>query len=59
MNVPLPVAKGGTVEDLALQIHEDLFRNLKHARMWRSGQYDGQIVGREFALRNGDIVELH
>ncbi|MEQ9407347.1 MAG: TGS domain-containing protein [Fuerstiella sp.] len=56
---PLTIPAGGTVEDLALQIHEDLAQRLKHARLWRGGDHEGQIVGREYQLRDGDVVELH
>ena len=59
MEAPLTVHPDGTVEDLALQVHEDLFRELKHARLWRSGEHEGQIVGREYRLREGDVIELH
>lgn len=59
MDTPLTISAGGTVEDLALQIHEDLARNLKHARLWRRGDHDGQIIGRDYRLREGDVVELH
>ena len=59
MDTPLTISAGGTVEDLAAQIHEDLARNLKHARLWRRGDHDGQIIGRDYRLREGDVVELH
>lgn len=59
MNSPLTIAHDGTVEDLALQIHEDLARDLKHARLWGHGDHDGQIIGRDHVLRDGDVVELH
>ncbi len=59
MTAPLTVAIGGTVEDLAFQIHEDLGNRLKHARIWREGAHDGQIVGTEYVLRDGDVIELH
>lgn len=56
---PLTVARNGTVEDLAFQIHDDLGQRLQHAKMWREGAHDGQIVGRDYALRDGDVIELH
>jgi ribosome-interacting GTPase 1 len=59
MGAPLTIADNGTVEDLAVQIHEDLARNLKHARLWGHGDHDGQVVGRDYRLRDGDVVELH
>lgn len=59
MNSPLTIERNGTVEDLALQIHEDLAHSLKHARLWGHGDHDGQIIGRDHVLRDGDVVELH
>ena len=59
MGAPLTIADNGTVEDLAVQIHEDLARTLKHARLWGHGDHDGQVVGRDYRLRDGDVVELH
>lgn len=56
---PLTIAAGGTVEDLALQIHEDLARKLRHARLWGRSDHEGQVVGRDYVLHDGDIVELH
>lgn len=59
MSSPLTISIEGTVEDLALQIHEDLAAKLKHAKVWGTGGHDGQIVGRDHRLRDGDVVELH
>ncbi|HIF00845.1 MAG TPA: TGS domain-containing protein [Planctomycetes bacterium] len=59
MGAPLTIADNGTVEDLAAQIHDDLARNLKHARLWGHGDHDGQVVGPDYRLRDGDVVELH
>lgn len=59
MASPLTLAVDGTVEDLAAQIHDDLLKSLKHAKVWGPGGHDGQIVGRDYRLRDGDVVELH
>lgn len=56
---PLTIPVDGTVETLAMQIHADLAANLKHAKIWSNVGHDGQIVGRDHRLRDGDIVELH
>lgn len=56
---PLTVSRGGTVEDLALQVHEELAERLQHARLWRDGVHDGQMIGRDYVLRDGDVIELH
>jgi ribosome-interacting GTPase 1 len=34
-------------------------RRLKHALLWGSGKFDGQTVGREYVLGDGDVLEFH
>ena len=58
MQAPFVMKRGSTVADLALKVHRDFSENLKSARMWGSGVFDGQPVGREHVLQDGDIVEL-
>jgi len=49
-----------TVEDAARLVHRDMARTLKFARVWgRSVAADGQHVGREHRLADGDVLELH
>ncbi len=55
---PFVMKKGDTVEDLAGKIHKDFLDNLKAARVWGEGVYDGQLVGRDHALHDGDVIEL-
>jgi len=56
---PFVMKKGGTLEDFAGKIHKDFVVNLKVARVWGNGVYDGQPVGRNHVLHDGDVVELH
>ena len=56
---PYTLFAGDTVEDLARLIHRDLAASLQHARVWGSAKFDGQQVGRDFVLADGDIVEIH
>ncbi len=56
---PFTVPRNGTIEDLALQVHRDLARDLKFARIWGQGVHDGQSVGRDHVLSDKDLVELH
>jgi ribosome-interacting GTPase 1 len=55
---PFVLKKGGTVEEFAGEIHQDFLKNLKWARVWGSATHDGQMVGRDHVLDDGDIVEL-
>lgn len=55
---PFILKKGETVRDLAGQIHHDLLRNLKGARVWGSTRFEGQLVPPEYVLSDRDIVEI-
>jgi ribosome-interacting GTPase 1 len=56
---PFVLKKGSTVEDLSGKVHKDFLEKLKSARVWGTGVFDGQLVGRDHILQDGDIVELH
>jgi hypothetical protein len=55
---PFVMNRGGTVEEFAAKIHQDFSKNLKVARVWGSGDFEGQMVSRDYELHDGDIVEL-
>lgn len=57
-NAPFVLAKGSTVEDFAGKVHQDFLKNLKTARIWGTGVFDGQMVSRDHVLHDGDVVEL-
>lgn len=59
LGAPVVLPVGSTVLDFAAAIHKDFASQLKYARIWGKGLYEGQKVQRDFALREGDIVELH
>jgi ribosome-interacting GTPase 1 len=56
---PFTLRVGQTVEDVARLIHKDIVRELRYARVWGRSGFDGQQVGREHRVADGDIVELH
>jgi len=58
-SAPFVLEQGSTVADFARKVHKDFYENLKSARVWGSAVYDGQMVGRDHVLQEGDIVELH
>jgi len=58
-DAPFVIKRGGTVEDFAAKVHKDFLTNLKTARIWGQNVYDGQKVGRDHVLNDGDVVELH
>jgi len=57
-NSPFVMNRGGTVEEFAAKIHQDFSKNLKMARVWGSGEFEGQMVSRDYKLHDGDVVEL-
>ncbi|MCW8926164.1 MAG: TGS domain-containing protein [Xanthomonadales bacterium] len=56
---PFTVRRGGTVYDVARLVHRDIARTLKFARMWGRDVFDGQQVGPDHAVSDGDTIELH
>lgn len=56
---PFVLKKGDTIEDFATRVHKEISEHLKTARVWGAGVHDGQPVGRDHVLHDGDIVELH
>jgi len=45
--------------DLAAMVHQDFVTQLKYARVWGHGKFEGQMVNRDYVLTDQDIVELH
>jgi ribosome-interacting GTPase 1 len=56
---PFTVRQGATVLDVATLVHRDLAGSLRYARAWGKQVYDGQQVGPEHPVVDGDIIELH
>jgi len=56
---PFTVRRGGTVLNVAGLVHKDIARDLKFARMWGAEVFDGQQVGPDHLVSDGDLVELH
>jgi ribosome-interacting GTPase 1 len=56
---PAALAPGSTVADVADSIHHDLAATFTGARIWGpSARFDGQKVGRDQPVQDGDIVEI-
>ena len=56
---PLALDPGATVEDVAAWVHQDLAASFAGARVWGpSSRFEGQRVGREHELQDGDTVEI-
>jgi ribosome-interacting GTPase 1 len=55
---PFTVRRGQTVHDVAALVHRELAEGLHYARLWREG-IEGRHVGRDHAVEDGDVLELH
>jgi ribosome-interacting GTPase 1 len=56
---PVILKVGSTLLDAAREIHKDFARGLKFARLWGEGVFDGQMVQKDFILKDGHVVEFH
>lgn len=56
---PFTLRAGDRVLDVARLVHADVAASLKYARVWGSGEFDGQQVGAEHRVADGDVLELH
>ncbi len=55
---PFVFRRGTTVIDMAREIHKDFEKNFRTARIYSEDKYNGQRVGRDFVLRDQDVIEL-
>ncbi|TEU12674.1 MAG: TGS domain-containing protein [Anaerolineales bacterium] len=58
LSAPFVLKKGSTVAEFAGKVHKDFIERLQSARVWGKDVYDGQMVGRDHVLHDGDVVEL-
>jgi ribosome-interacting GTPase 1 len=58
LNSPFVMKAGSTVEEFAAKVHQDFAEGLKSARVWGSGDFEGQLVSRDYVLHDGDVLEL-
>lgn len=56
---PVALEDGSTVADVADSIHHDLATQFEGAKVWGpSARFEGQRVGREHIVQDGDVVEI-
>ena len=55
---PFILDKGTTVIEMAREIHKDFVRQYRAARIFSKDMYNGQRVGKDFVLRDGDVIEM-
>jgi uncharacterized protein len=56
---PLSMERGSTIIDVATKVHKELAATCRGARIWGpSARFEGQQVGRDHSVHDGDIVEI-
>ena len=57
---PITMNPHSTIYDAAGRVHKHFQKKFKYARIWGpSAKYEGQKVGSDHILQDGDIVEVH
>jgi len=56
---PFIMKKGEKLITLASQIHHDLLPSFKYAKLFKENAKNPQIVGKDYILEDGDIVEIY
>ena len=56
---PYVLKRGSRLIDLAAHVHHDFLSQLKYARVWGHGKFEGQMVNRDYVLEDKDVIELH
>lgn len=56
---PLAMQPDATIADVAEEIHKEIGHSFRGARVWgESARFEGQRVGREHRVMDGDVVEI-
>jgi uncharacterized protein len=58
-SAPFVLDRGSTALDLAGEIHKDVGAGFRYARVWGEHTFDAQMVGRDYVLHDGDVLEVH
>lgn len=59
LTAPYVLKRGSHLMDLAAMVHHDFVTQLKFARVWGHGRFEGQMVNRDYVLVDKDVIELH
>jgi ribosome-interacting GTPase 1 len=59
LTAPYVLKRGSQLMDLAAMVHHDFLTQLKFARVWGHGRFEGQMVNRDYRLVDKDVIELH
>ena len=56
---PFILRKNSRLIDLAGQIHQDFAFSFKHAKLFKKDSKNPKIVGKDYILQDGDIIEIY
>ncbi len=57
---PMVLRRGATVRDVCERLHRDMVEKFRYAKVWgRSVKFDGQRVGIDHRLEDGDILTIY
>ncbi len=56
---PFVVKRNAKLIELAKEINEDFAPSFKYARLFRKNSSKAQIVGKDYTLKDEDIIEIH
>ncbi len=59
LSSPFVLPKESILEELAAKIHKDFVKKIKFAKIWGEEVFDGQMVQRDYVLKDGDVAEIH
>ncbi len=59
LDSPFTLKRGETVLDLAEQVHKDVAKSFKSARVWGVAVHDATQVKGDYVVNDKDVVELH
>jgi len=59
LTAPYVLKRGSHLIDVAAMVHHDFLTQLKYARVWGHGRFEGQMVNRDYQLVDKDVIELH
>ncbi len=60
LDEPMVLRRGARIEDVCRKLHRDFVENFRYAKVWgKSVKFDGQRVGLDHVLEDGDIVTIY
>jgi len=55
---PIVVSNGDRVDKVTQIINKQFLKTFRYAKIWGSGQFEGQRVGLDYQLHDGDVVQV-